>query len=491
MRSRSTVKFPDLLMEKPSQQSPVGAYSISALNKFATGKRRPPAKDWDFKSYSTIENFEVTEEFKIAVDHINAERQILLITGQAGTGKSVFIRYLCSEIKKNCVVVAPTGVAALNVGGQTIHSFFHFPPKPIDVDAVQQVKNRTLYEKMNVLIIDEISMVRADMLDGIDMFLRKNSKDENLPFGGVQIVLIGDLFQLPPVIARQEEAALFGGVYASEFFFSAHCLHDCTMSFVEFTKVFRQSEARFLSLLSNVREGNELSKTIDEINDRCYTDLQLPSSKIPIILTCTNPSANRTNEFMLSKIKEKEHVFEGVLNGRFAIEKEKLPAPFFLKLKTGAQVMFTKNDYCKRWVNGTIGTVDKISEDSIIVSIPARGDFFTFTVKKEVWECLKFVYDFDENKIKTETIGAYTQFPLTLAWAVTIHKSQGLTLDSAIIDLGAGAFAGGQVYVALSRCRSIDNIRLKRALRVEDVVINPVVKRFYEYLRKIPASFPL
>jgi ATP-dependent DNA helicase PIF1 len=461
------------------------AFSISSLNKFATGKEPLAAKSGVLQSNFRADDFEETVEFKTAVGHIKKGQQIVLITGQAGTGKSVFIKYLCSEIKKNCVVVAPTGVAALNVGGQTIHSFFHFPPKPIDADAVQQVKNRTLYEKIDVLIIDEISMVRADMLDGIDMFLRKNGKDENLPFGGVQVVLIGDLFQLPPVIARQEEAALFGGVYASEFFFSAHCLHDCTMSFVEFTKVFRQSEERFLSLLSNVREGNSLARTIDEINDRCYINQPLPEGKIPIILTCTNQSASRTNEFMLGKIKEKEHVFEGVLNGRFAIEKEKLPAPYFLKLKTGAQVMFTKNDSCKRWVNGTIGTVDKISEDSIIVGIPARGDFFTFTVKKEVWECLKFVYDYNENKIKTETIGAYTQFPLTLAWAVTIHKSQGLTLDSAIIDLGAGAFAGGQVYVALSRCRSIDNIRLKRALRVEDVVINPVVKRFYKYLRNL------
>jgi hypothetical protein len=198
---------------------------------------------------------------------------------------------------------------------------------------------------------------------------------------------------------------------------------------------------------------------------------------------------------MLSKIKEREQVFEGKLVGRFTIEKEKLPAPYFLKLKPGAQVMFTKNDSGRRWVNGTIGTVEKISDDSIVVNIPNHEDYFSHTVRKETWECMKFMYDYDENKIKTETIGTYTQFPLTLAWAVTIHKSQGLTLENVIIDLGSGAFASGQVYVAMSRCRSIDNIRLKRPLLEKDIVINPVITRFYAYLRKKPietgASAPL
>jgi ATP-dependent exoDNAse (exonuclease V), alpha subunit - helicase superfamily I member len=473
---------------KSSPLTSSNAFSISALNKFATQKEKFRLKDQEFKRNSNIDNFEVTEEFKIAIGLIEAGQQILLITGQAGTGKSVFIQYLRSEINKNCVVVAPTGVAALNVGGQTIHSFFHFPPKPIDLDSIQQVKNRTLYQKMDVLIIDEISMVRADMLDAMEMFLRKNAKDEKRPFGGVQIVLIGDLFQLPPVIARREEAVLFGGLYDSEFFFSAHCLQNQNLASVEFTRVFRQSETKFLSLLSNVREGNELLGTIDEINDRCYTDLPPRSGKFPIILTCTNQSANRTNDFMLGKIKEKERIFEGKLIGRFAIEKEKLPAPYFLKLKPSAQVMFTKNDSGKRWVNGTIGKVEKINDDSILVSIPGNEKNLAYMVNKDTWECLKFMYDYDENKIKTETIGTYTQFPLTLAWALTIHKSQGLTLDNVIIDLGSGAFASGQVYVALSRCRSIDSIRLKRPLLEKDILINPVVKRFYTYLRALKSS---
>jgi ATP-dependent DNA helicase PIF1 len=326
-------------------------------------------------------------------------------------------------------------------------------------------------------------MVRADMFDSIEMFLRKNAKDETLPFGGVQVVLIGDLHQLPPVVARQEEAILFGGIYDSEFFFSAHCLRNCHLAFVEFTKVFRQSETKFLSLLSNVREGNELSNTIEEINDRCYTDLPPRSSNVPIILTCTNLSANRINDFMLGKIEEEAHIFEGNLKGMFNIEKEKLPAPYFLKLKPKAQVMFTKNDLSRRWVNGTIGTVEKINDDSILVGIPTQGENFIYSVEKTTWECLKFIYDYDENKIKTEVIGAYTQFPLTLAWAVTIHKSQGLTLDNVIIDLGSGAFASGQAYVAFSRCRSIDNIRLKRPLLEKDILISPVIRNFYSFLR--------
>lgn len=468
---------------KPDPPSSSNVLSISSLNKFAAQKDTTRSKDKVIKGNSNVDYFEVTEEFKTALDYIEAGQQILLITGQAGTGKSVFIQYLRSAINKNCVVVAPTGVAALTVGGQTIHSFFH--SRPIDLDSIQQVKNRTLYEKMDVLIIDEISMVRADMLDAIEMFLRKNAKDEKLPFGGVQIVFVGDLFQLPPVIARQEEAALFGGVYGSEFFFSAHCLQNCNLASVEFTRVFRQSEAKFLNLLGNVREGIDLSGTINDINNRCYTDLPLRLDKIPVILTCTNLSANRTNDFMLNKIREKEHIFEGKLLGKFTIEKEKLSAPYFLKLKPGAQVMFIKNESGKRWVNGTIGTVEKIGDDSILVNVSEHDDYFTYTVKRETWECLKFMYDYNENNIKTEIIGTYTQFPLTLAWAITINKSQGLTLENVIIDVGSEAFASGQIYVALSRCRSIDNIRLKRPLLEKDIVINPIIRRFYAYLRSL------
>jgi len=482
------MKLPDSLKKKSTGHSSSGSFSFSDINKFATQKENHSPKDKEFKDYYRVDNFKVTEEFNAAIDHIKSGCPLLFITGQAGTGKSVFIQYLRSEIKKNCVVVAPTGVAALNIGGQTIHSFFRFPHQPIDIDSIQKVKNRVLYEKLDVLIIDEISMVRADMLDSIDMFLRKNAKDDKLPFGGVQVVLIGDLHQLPPVIARPEEAFLFGSVYDSEFFFSAHCLQHCHLAFVEFTIVFRQSEKMFLSLLSNIRQGNELPKTIQEINDRCYTDLPLSSDKIPIILTCNNLSANRINDFMLNKIKEKEHIFEGKLNGRFNVQNEKLPAPYFLKLKPNAQVMFTKNDMNKRWVNGSIGTVEKISDDSILVNIPAQGENFAVTVKKDTWECLKFIYDYNENKIKTEIIGSYTQFPLTLAWAVTIHKSQGLTLDTVIIDLGSAAFACGQVYVALSRCRSINNIRLKRPLLEKDILINPVINKFYSFLRNLKNS---
>jgi ATP-dependent DNA helicase PIF1 len=468
---------------KPPPSS--NSVSISDLNTFATRKGKLYSKEHQFKIRFDIDNFEVTEEFKTAIDFIQAGQQILLITGQAGTGKSVFIQYLRSEIKKNCVVVAPTGVAALNVGGQTIHSFFRFPPKPIDLDSIQRLKNRILYQKLDVLIIDEISMVRSDLFDAIEMFLRLNARDETLPFGGVQVVLIGDLHQLPPVVARQEEAMLFGAVYDSEFFFSAHCLRNHNLAFVEFTKVFRQSETKFLSLLSNVREGNQLPNTIEEINDRCYTDLPPCSDHVPIILTCTNLSANRTNDFMLGKINDKARVFEGAVSGRFAIEKERLPAPYFLTLKPGAQVMFTKNDINRRWVNGTIGIVEYFNEDSIVVGIPSREGNLIYTVEKATWECLKFFYDYNENKIKTETIGSYTQFPLTLAWAVTIHKSQGLTLDNVIIDLGAGAFASGQAYVAFSRCRSIDNIRLKRPLFEKDILINPTIRNFYTFLRNV------
>ena len=427
-----------------------------------------------------LDKIDVSPEYAQAIDYLQSDCPLIFITGKAGTGKSTFIQYLRTTTKKNLAVVAPTGVAAINAHGQTIHSFFHFPPRPLNREDIKRLRNRTLYEKLDLLIVDEVSMVRADLLDAMELFLRINTGSEE-PFGGVQIVFIGDLFQLPPVVARDEEARLFGGKYASRYFFSAHCLKNLHMAFVELNKVYRQESEYFINLLTAIREEESHEAAIAKINELCFGNSD--HSKTAITLTCTNAVAGRINNIRLQLLPTKEHIFEGRIIDRFPVAKGKLPSPYNLHLKVGAQVMFTKNDSQKRWVNGTLGAVKDTSMDSIqLETFPGQK---IYSVSRVSWESLKFTYDEIEGKVIAEKIGEYIQFPLMLAWAVTIHKAQGKTLDKVLVDLGTGAFDTGQVYVALSRCSSLEDITLKRPIRLSDVKSDPVVKRFYKTLREI------
>ena len=419
----------------------------------------------------------ITPEFEEALDLIDSEEPFIFITGKAGTGKTTFTNLLKTKLK-NFAVVAPTGVAALNVGGQTIHSFFRLMPGPIDFSNIKRLSNRRTYQTLRTLIIDEISMVRADLLDAIDQFLRQNGPRPEKPFGGVQIIAVGDLFQLPPVISSDEEQHFQQIGYSTPFFFSAKCLREAKLKCIEFSQVFRQTEESFIKLLNNVREGRKLGETLSALNERVVA---LPENEFTgIRLTTTNSTADKINARELTKLPGVATVYRGEVSGDIRVDANKLPAQMELQLKVGARVMFLRNDRERRWVNGSIGTVVKL--DSKVVSVELRDDNDVRTVRVEAdkWENFKYSYDEDKSAVIANPVGAYTQIPLTLAWAVTIHKSQGKTFDRAHVDLGRGAFAGGQVYVALSRCRTLQGVTLQRPITAEDVSVNFEVINFQD-----------
>lgn len=416
-----------------------------------------------------------TAEYKTAVSFIESRQAPLFVTGQAGTGKSTFIRYLREVIGLDAPVIAPTGVAALNVCGQTIHSFFRIPPALTDPDDLKPLRNRRLFQQLNYLIIDEISMVRADLMDLIDISLRKNTGRENELFGGVQLILVGDMFQLPPVIANKEESGFIYSRYKTPYFLSSFCMNLTKIRITELTKVFRQQDPGFIELLSNIREGNEIAETVSEFNSRCCTCCRADDGII--VLTPDNMTAAHINNSKLSGIRSKEHVYQGIITGKFG--SDRLPAPLNLKLKIGTQVMLTKNDLNHRWVNGTIGIVKELSDRFVVVETEEKK----LSVNRESWENLQYVYDEKKNKIVSKVTGSYTQFPLIHAWAITIHKSQGKTFEKVHIDLSRGAFAQGQLYVALSRCKTLKGISLQKPIRVNDVKVNPVIKEFYSRIR--------
>lgn len=376
-------------------------------------------------------------------------------------------------------VVAPTGVAALNVSGATIHSFFRFPPRVVSDDDVKIVRDRRLYRKLQLLIIDEISMVRVEILDAIDQFLQLNRETKE-PFGGVQLLMVGDLFQLPPVVPRREYEALKLMGYESTYFFSAKVLKRCEMVTKELTKIYRQSEEPFISLLNRIRVAEALEEIVQVLNARCMSSEA--TENVVITLACTNRVADAINDGELRKLSGSLKTFTGEASGKFALEDEKLPSPINLSLKVGAQVMFTKNDEKKRWVNGTLGRVVEFDEDSIRVEAGEGNLLETYDVKTVQWESYRYDYDGRQDKIIPTSSGTYRQYPLMLAWAVTIHKSQGKTLEKVRLDLGEGAFDYGQVYVALSRCRSLEDIHLVRPVRNTDIKCDPAIKRFYEAL---------
>jgi hypothetical protein len=429
---------------------------------------------------------------------------LVFVSGNAGTGKTTLIRYLRENVDRNLVVVAPTGVAALNAGGSTIHSFFGFPPRFQDPRDVHIPKNRRLYQALELLIVDEVSMLRADVLDCIDAFLRETRGDLR-PFGGVQLLFLGDLFQLPPVTTAAEHEVLKSRGYASPYFFSAASLEDMPLVHVELGEVFRQTDPRFVSLLNRLRVDEDTDAVVAELNRCCLRAAEQDPGDEPhggsgvgaagedaaaagaagpqsITLTCTNRAADEINAREMGKLETEEALFVGQVEGDFRLGGDRLPSPLELRLKEGARVMFTKNDEEGRWVNGSLGTVTWISGGRIEVEL-ADGD--TYEVAPVTWQT--FTYRLERggdrgDRIVAEEVGSYRQYPLMLAWAVTIHKSQGKTLDNVLVDFGWGTFASGQAYVALSRCRTMEGIRLARPLRPSDVRCDWRIRRFYEAL---------
>lgn len=425
----------------------------------------------------------LNDDFKHTLDLLEKSERNLFITGKAGTGKSTLLQLFRNTTRKKVAVLAPTGVAALNVQGQTIHSFFGFPPRIISPSEASRKTTRKdllrLYKNLQVLIIDEISMVRADMLDGIDKFLRVN-RENFRPFGGVQVVFFGDLFQLPPVVTRDPvEAAYFQDYYDSPYFFSAKILQDpdFELETVELRKVFRQESRHFLRLLEAVRLNKVDYDDLEDLNERYVPDEADMSGYIT--LTARNMTADRINQRALTELQEKEYEFLADVKGAF--DPALYPTELGLRLRKGAQVMFVRNDIEeKKFVNGTIGKITHLDDETIVVETEdAGGKKRKIEVAKSEWEIVRYKSG-ATGSIETEVVGSFTQYPLKLAWAITIHKSQGKTFDRVLIDLGGGAFEHGQLYVALSRCRTLEGIILRQRIRAQDVITDERVVAYYE-----------
>ena len=422
---------------------------------------------------------ELNTDFKYAIDRIEKEECNLFITGRAGTGKSTLLQLYRNTTRKKVVVLAPTGIAALNVKGQTIHSFFVFPPRPLDISEIRKRRNRRLYQNMEVLVIDEVSMVRADLLDNIDWFLRIN-RDIPLPFGGLQVVFFGDLFQLPPVVASDVEAMRFQMEYDSPYFFSARVMQEENFELekIELSRVYRQENRHFLRLLEAVRLNRIDYDDLEDLNSRCLPHFE--PEDFYITLSARNASVDAINNKELNQIPLPERVYLADITGDF--NPKLYPTEPALKLKLGAQVMFIKNDPEKQFVNGTIGKIADVGDNTITVTVEEEGGQpRRIEIGKMEWEILRYKPSLTESgKIETETIGTFRQFPVKLAWAITIHKSQGKTFDKAIIALGRGAFEHGQAYVALSRCRSLEGLVLKQPIRMQDIITDEKVVEYYE-----------
>ena len=466
--------------KRPKKAPGVPAVSVQALNRAAA--QQGNRKEARTTAKPVAEAISVSEEYLKVQALLEAGSRVVFVTGNAGTGKSTLIRYLRGSLDKSMVVLAPTGVAALNVGGMTVHSFFHFPPTIQDPKDIKVPADCSLYEQVDLLVVDEVSMLRCDLIDAMDAFLRKARSDHSA-FGGVQLLLVGDLFQLPPVVPKAEAEVLAARGYTTPYFFSALFMQDISLLPVELTSVYRQEAPGFVALLNRVRVAERTRETVSELNRLCESGSEAGCA---VTLTATNAAADRINEEELLRIPSKEHLMEGELEGRFNLNRDRLPSPLDLRLKVGAQVMFTKNDERKRWVNGTMGIVREIDEDSIRVEV----DGTTYDVERTSWETYEYEFDAKQDCILSKPRGKYTQYPLMLAWAVTIHKSQGKTLDNVLIDLGHGAFAPGQVYVALSRCRSIEGIKLARPLRPSDIRCDPTIRRFYRALAEQTGPSP-
>ena len=422
----------------------------------------------------------LTSEFKYVLDLLSNTDQNVFLTGKAGTGKSTLLQLVSKDVDKKTAIVAPTGVAALNVRGQTIHSFFRLPPKLIQPKDIRQVRPNNLYKNLELLIVDEVSMVRADILDAMDRFLRIN-RGNGRPFGGVQVLFVGDLFQLPPVISSAEQRHVFQNIYQSPYFFSARVFREgFDMEMVELQHVFRQKEKGFLDLLNAVRLNTVDYDILEELNSRYQPDFSPPGDCHYITLAARNHTVDQINRRELAKLTTPSRTFTAQIEGQ--VKPSFFPTAQTLTLKEGAQVMFIRNDPDRRYVNGSIGVILSLEKDKILVKVTDKeGPKDPFELEPYTWEIIKYRVDSqDPEELKEEVIGSFTQYPLKLAWAVTIHKAQGKTFDRAIIDFGRGAFEYGQAYVALSRCRSLEGIVLKQKLRPEDIKTDPRVVEFYQ-----------
>ncbi len=423
------------------------------------------------------DGIELNDQFVEVLDLLENTNQNVFLTGKAGSGKSTLLKTFRQNTKKKYVVVAPSGVAAVNVGAQTIHSMFRFPPQIIFENNIHRLNGDNIFSKLQVLIIDEISMVRADVFQAIDIFLRKNGPDATKLFGGVQLILIGDLYQLPPIV-NNGETELFYSKFKSPHFFDTDAFKDGNFKSIELHKMYRQTDETFLNLLEKIRTNKMEKNDFEEINKRYMPFEQRPDGEKYITLSAINEIANKINYEKMAKIKEPEFTYTAEVEGLF--KEANYPTDEYLKLKVGAQVMFIVNDKEKQFVNGTIGIVSKLSKNRVEVEIDGQYGKQTVDVEEYTWEQIKYVTDKETDKIKVKKIGSYTQYPLKLAFAISIHKSQSKTFENIDLHFGYGAFAFGMAYVAFSRCKTLEGIRLLKKLEPKDIIIDKNIQEFIE-----------
>ena len=430
------------------------------------------------------------KEFQDALNLIQYTRQSVFLTGKAGTGKSTFLRYICEHTKKKHVVLAPTGIAAINAGGSTLHSFFKLPFYPLLPDnpdfSLQRGRiheffkytkpHRKLLEELELIIIDEISMVRADTIDAVDRILRVYSRNLREPFGGKQILLVGDVFQLEPVV-KGDEREILNRFYPTPYFFSARVFNQIDLVSIELQKVYRQTDATFVGVLDHIRNNTVGATDLQLLNTRYGTQIEESEADMYITLATRRDNVDHINDKKLAELPGEPVTFSGEITGDFP--ESSLPTSQELVLKPGAQIIFIKNDFDRRWVNGTIGIIsgfDPFEETLYVIT----DDGKECDVKRESWRNIRYKYNEEKKQIEEEELGTFTQYPIRLAWAITIHKSQGLTFSRAVIDFTGGVFAGGQAYVALSRCTSLEGIQLKKPVSRADVFVRPEIIGFAE-----------
>ena len=425
----------------------------------------------------------ILEEYKQVEKMIQDKVPLIFVTGGAGTGKSTFIHHLSTKYNGRLLKSAPTGIAAINISGKTVHSLFRLAPKLLDKKDIEVLpaKQIALYRNADVFVIDEISMVTSNMLDAVDIFLRKNLNTPR-PFGGKTVVIVGDLFQLPPVVSGAM-AEFYYQMYTTAYFFGSRVMKQINFEFVELQKVRRQNDQTFIDILSDIRLGLNIKERLQQINTKCR--IQSEPDDGAVVLSPRNAEVDARNQRELRRIRGvDEFSYDGVISGKY--KSDRLPSPMFLDLKIGAQVQFTRNNPEMDVVNGTVGRVIKLNQE--VVTVQLRDGTVCMVTPVE-WEEYDYKFNAYKNAIESVVIGSYKQMPLKLAWASTIHRAQGQTLEKVHLDLGAGCFTTGQAYVALSRCTSLEGLTISRAITEDDVQVDEMITQFYMDCRNGDQNF--